>query len=189
MKIISKLQNYINNPTKCFIPKCNAICCADAPLPETFLPNNKDKIVRNIYGAINIGVNDVINDTFNSVIYKTTPDPIQFIGFDQNGNKIATISKEMIKRLELKSMAEIQALHDEYSKYPNYCPFLTDSGRCDVYEKRPQICQEFGTKIEDPRNICPKKSSRKDIIKYHIVGFYEYYRDLAKSLFKPKSKV
>lgn len=188
MKVLSKLQNYINKPTKCFIPKCKAICCANAPLPEKFLPANKDKIVRPIYGAINIGVNDVFKDTFNSVIYKTTPDPIQFIGHDANGNKLATISKEMIERFELKSMEEIQALHDKYSKYPNYCPFLTENGRCDVYEKRPPICQEFGTKMEDTRNICPDKASRKDIVKYHVNGFFEFLGDVVKSIFKPSQK-
>ena len=184
MKIISKLQNYMNKPSKCFIPKCKAICCANAPLPENFLPNNKDKVVRDVYAAINIGLND-INDTYNSVLYKTVPDPIQFIGFDQNGNKLATISKEIIQRFELKSMEEVQEFHDKYSKYPNYCPFLTDRGRCDVYTKRPPICREFGTKIEDRRNVCPDKASRKEIIKYHVKGYLEFYKDIIKSIFKP----
>lgn len=177
MKILPKIKNYINAPTQCFIPKCKAICCANAPLPEDFLPKYKDKIVRDIYGGINIGQND-IHDTYNSIIYKTTPDPIQMIGFDENGNKLMGISREMIERFELKSMEEVMALSEKYKDYPNYCAFLTDRGKCNVYKKRPPICKEFGTKIENPQNICPDKTSRKDILKYFVKDFIGFYAGL-----------
>jgi len=170
MKIISRLKNFINTPSKCYIPKCKAVCCTNAPLPEDFLPKHQDKIKRPIYAGINIGQN-WIEDTYNSVIYNTTPNPLQFVGFDQNGNKLMAISKEMVEKLQIKSMEQLDELIEKYSQFKNYCPFLTVRGRCNVYEHRPPICKEFGTEIQNPLNICPEKSSIKDIIKYQAKIF------------------
>ena len=109
MKIIpNKIINYINTPTKCFIPKCKAHCCIDAPLPEGFIERFQSRIQRSIYGGLNIGKNDP-KDTYNSIVYNTRP--IQIVGIDRNtGEKLYGISKDMMKKLELKSMEDIKKL-------------------------------------------------------------------------------
>ena len=66
MSKIQKLRTYLTSPTKCFIPKCKARCCIDAPLPEDFLPRMQSRIQRQIYSGANIGQNDP-RDKFNSV--------------------------------------------------------------------------------------------------------------------------
>ena len=180
MKIISRLRNYINTPTKCFIPRCKARCCVDAPLPEDFLPKHPDKIQRNIYSGINIGQNWV-EDTYNSVIYNTTPNPIQLVGFDQNGNKVMAVSKEMLEKLQIKSMEQLTELIGKYKEFPNYCPFITNHGRCNVYKDRPPICREFGTNIKNPLNICKDKSSRKDIAKFWLEAIKESFTGIFSS--------
>lgn len=172
MSYYTKIRTYLKTPTKCFIPKCKARCCVDAPLPEDFLDKHRGRIQRPIYNAVNIGQNDP-RDTFNSVIYNTTPNPVQLIGFDQNGNKLLGIPKDVLNELNIKSMEQMQELLNDYGKYKNYCPFITTYGRCSVYEQRPIICREFGS---SPLKIdyCPDKSSRLDIIKFHVKEFFNF---------------
>jgi len=68
----------------------------------------------------------------------------------------------------------------------NYCPFLTEYGRCSVYDHRPPICREFGS---SPLaiNYCPNKSSRYDILKTYLkaipLGMYRFYKNLLISKF------
>lgn len=167
MKIYN-LKTYLTTPSKCYIPKCKAICCADAPLPVDFLPKHKDKIQRNIYNITNIGRNDP-KDTYDSVLFNTTGNPIQLLGVDQYGNKIVGIPKEIMEKMQIKSMEEIEALMDSYKKYPNYCPFITDYGRCNVYQQRPPICKEFGTD-PNPINKCPEKATPLEVFKDKFIN-------------------
>lgn len=102
MKIYSRLKTYFNAPSRCFIPKCKAVCCTNAPLPEDFLQKHVKNVQRRIYSGINIGLNDP-RDTFNSVVYNTTTNPIQLIGVNQNGERIAGIPPEMVKNCKLKA--------------------------------------------------------------------------------------
>lgn len=178
---LNKIKSYLNTPIKCYIPKCNAKCCINAPLPEDFLPKFESRIQRPIYSGINIGQNDP-RDTFNSIIYNTTPNPIQIIGFDQYGNKLMGIPKKVMEELNIKSQEQIQALMDQYDKFKNYCPFITDFGKCSVYEHRPPICREFGT-APGKINFCPEKSSRLEILKFNMKLFVKFYKDLFKGLF------
>ena len=177
MKIKQKITTYLTEPSKCFIAKCKARCCQDAPLPEDFLAQYPQELRRNIYSAVNIGRNDP-RDTYNSVIYNTTPNPVQLVGFDQYGNKIMGIPQKVMEELQIKSTEQIKALIEDAKNYRNYCPFLTDIGRCNVYEKRPPICRDFGT-LPDKINQCPEKASRLEIIKFYVKDFYEFYKNLA----------
>jgi len=171
MKSINKLKTYILAPSKCFVPKCQARCCIDAPLPEDFLQKFRGRIQRPIYSAVNIGVNDP-KDTFNSVVYNTTPNPIQLVGRDQDGHKLFGIPQEIFDKLQIKSMEQISELMEKYKNYPNYCPFITEYARCSVYEHRPFICREFGS---SPLKVdyCPDKSSRWDIFKFAVKRFFD----------------
>jgi Fe-S-cluster containining protein len=176
MKIRQKIATYFTEPSKCFIAKCQARCCQDAPLPEDFLAKYPEKLRRSIYSAINIGHNDP-RDTYNSVIYNTTPNPVQLVGIDQDGNKVLGIPGDVLKQLQIKSQEQIQALIEDAKHYRNYCPFLTDFGRCNVYENRPPICREFGT-LPDKINQCPDKASRGEIIKFYAKDFIDFYKNL-----------
>lgn len=186
MNKIQKFRTYLTSPQKCFIPKCKAHCCINAPLPEDFLPTMQSRIQRRIYSSVNIGQND-LRDKFNSVIYNTTPSPIQVLGVDQNGNKVLGIPKEVIEQLQIKSKEQIAALVEQYNEYKNYCPFITDYARCAVYEHRPPICREFGS---SPLKIdqCPEKASRLDIMKFFVKEFFNFKRtfQFAKESLKAK---
>ncbi len=160
---ITKLKTYFTAPSQCFIPKCKARCCINAPLPEDFLPKHTDKIQRPVYSAVNIGVND-LRDTYNSVIYDTIPGPIQFIGYSADHKKLVGIRKEVLQQMQIKSMEQISALIEEYERHSNYCPFIKNDASCSVYSERPPICREFGT-LPDKINQCPEKASRLGIAK------------------------
>lgn len=185
MKILSKARNYLVKPNKCFIPKCKAHCCIDAPLPEGFAERFQSRIQRSVYGGINIGINDP-KDNFNSIVYNTRP--IQIVHIDRTtGQKTYGISKDMMEQLQLKSMEDVYNLLKQYEaqKIYNYCPFITDNARCSVYEHRPPICREFGTSYTKA-NICPEKSSRLDIIKFvlsDVFNFKEGFKNI-KNFFK-----
>lgn len=171
MSKISQIKSYITAPSKCFIPKCKARCCINAPLPEGFLEKFQSRIQRTVYSGINIGQNDP-KDSFNSIVYSTRP--IQFIGYDENGKSLYGISKDMLEKLQLKSMEDVQRLLKEYDEKEiyNYCPFITDYARCSVYEHRPSICRDFGS---SPLKVdrCPDKSSRLDIFKFFFKNFFK----------------
>lgn len=178
MKIRSKIIRYFKSPTECFIPKCRARCCVDAPLPEGFIECFESRIQRSVYGGVNIGVNDP-KDNFNSIIYNTRP--VQIVGIDrETGKRTYGISKEMMEKMELKSMEDVYNLLRQYEaqKIYNYCPFITQHARCSVYEHRPPICREFGTSPAKV-DICPDKSSRLDILKFVLSDIFNL-----KSLFK-----
>lgn len=185
MKILRKTVDYFNTPTKCFIPKCRARCCIDAPLPEGFLERFNSRIQRPIYSGLNIGINDP-KDNFNSIVYNTRP--IQLINIDRNtGKKIYGISKDMLDELQVRSMDDINTLLNNYEaqKIYNYCPFITDYGRCAVYEHRPPICREFGTSFAKV-DLCPDKSSRFDIIKFYLAQLFNF--DNLRAFFKNLKK-
>lgn len=179
---LTKLKAYLTEPSKCFIPKCKAHCCINAPLPEDFLPKHQDKIQRQIFGSFNMGVND-LRDTYNSIIYSTRP--IIFIGYDTEGKMLATISPEMVEKLNIQSMEDVNRLLNEYEarKIYNYCPFIQSDARCSVYSERPPICREFGTKPGDI-NKCPEKSSRLEVAKYKIKDFIDYHKEVFKIMWK-----
>ncbi len=187
MKILSKTINYFKSPVKCFIPKCRARCCVDAPLPEGFIERFESRIQRPVYGGVNIGINDP-KDTYNSIVYNTRP--IQILQIDRNtGDKVYGISKDMMEKMQLKSMEDVQNLLNQYEaeKIYNYCPFITDNARCSVYAHRPPICREFGTSPAKV-DICKEKSSRLDIIKFvfnKIFDLKESIKDI-KDLFIKK---
>ena len=181
MKILRKTINYFKSPTKCFIPKCRARCCVDAPLPEGFVERFESRVQRPIYSGLNIGINDP-KDNFKSIVYNTRP--IQLLNIDRNtGKKTYGISKEMLDELQVKSMEDVYNLLNQYEakKIYNYCPFITDYGRCAVYEHRPPICREFGSSFAKV-DICPEKSSRKDIIKFYFAQVFniENFKDFCR---------
>jgi len=170
-----RFKTYLLAPTKCFIPKCQAHCCTNAPLPENFLAEHKGSIQRKIYSAINIGRNSC-GDTFNSVRYNTTPNPIQIVGIGPDGKPLLGIPGDLLNKLGIKSKKQLDELIRNYEQFNNYCPFITDYGKCSVYAERPPICREFGT-LPTKINRCPDKSSRFDIAKYYIKDFFKFYKN------------
>ena len=184
MSKISQVKSYFLSPNKCFIPRCKARCCTNAPLPEDFLQYHKSRVQRKIYFALNIGKNDP-RDPFNSVLYNTTTNPIMPLGHGPDGKLIYGIPKKLLNELNIKDDKSMKALFDSYNRYGNYCPFITDYGKCSVYEYRPGICREFGT-LPDRQNRCSDKSSRLDIAKFWIKEFFNFKEtfNLGKNLVK-----
>ena len=182
-KIVNRVKNYFIEPSQCFIPKCKARCCVNAPLPEGFLPRFKDKVQLDIFSATNIGVND-FNDTYNSIVYDTNP--IKIIGKDEDGKLLMGISQNVIERFQIQSQEQIQKLMELFDGVPNYCPFVTEHGRCAVYEDRPPICKDFGTDTKNPLNKCPEKASRLEIlksnIKYNIEAFKGTFKHIKETI-------
>ena len=173
MKILTRINRYLKNPVKCFIPKCRAHCCIDAPLPEGFVERFQSRIQRPVFGGLNIGLNDP-KDNFSSIIYNTRP--IQIIHIDRStGKKTYGITKELLQELNLKSMDDVYKLLNQYEaqKIYNYCPFITRHARCSVYKHRPLICREFGSSSAKA-DFCPDKSSRLDIIKFVLNNMFKY---------------
>lgn len=168
---LTRIRTYLNTPSKCYIPKCKSRCCANAPLPEDFLPKHQDKVQRKIFNIINIGQNDP-KDTYNSVMFNTTGNPIQIIGVDQYGNKLFGIPQNIMEELQIKNMEQIQELLEHHQKFPHYCPFIKNNGRCNVYAERPPICREFGTD-PSPINICPDKATPLEVFKDKLKNFLD----------------
>lgn len=182
MNGISKIKTYLNSPSKCFIPKCKAHCCINAPLPAKWVKANQESFQRSVFGATFIGKSSHYDNDY-SYVYNTRP--IQYVGHSEDGKALYGIPKETLDELQIKSMEDIETLLKQYDGVENYCPFITPYARCSVYEKRPRICREFGT-LTDKDSICPEKSSRKDIVKFYMnemFNFKNFYKRV-KILFK-----
>ena len=175
---LTGIKTYLTSPSKCFIPKCKARCCADAPIPVDFLPKYKDKVQRPIYNIINIGHNDP-RDTYDSVMFNTTGNPIQFIGFDQNGNRLVGIPKDVMKKMQIKSQEQIQALLEDYQKNKKLLSIYNRLRQMQRLFRTPTNLQEFGTDPA-PINRCPEKASRLEIVKFKVNNFIDFYRDVFK---------
>jgi len=157
----SKLKSYLTTPSKCYIQKCKARCCVNAPLPDGFLEKNKESIQRQIFSGVNIGHNNDY-DEFESIVYSTRP--IIYMGTDKNGKSLVGIPKEILDRLNLKNLHEVEAFVKSYDDVLNYCPFINIYGRCSVYSRRPKICRDFGT-LTDKLDICPEKVTPLEVYK------------------------
>jgi Fe-S-cluster containining protein len=173
-KIATRFKNYMTEPSKCFIQKCKARCCINAPLPEGFLEKHRNKVQLDIFYGTNIGVNDV-SDTYNSIVYSTTP--IKVLGHDKDGKTLIGIPKEVLEQYQIKTKEQVEKLLNLYNGVQNYCPFITKHAKCTVYKDRPPICREFGT-LPDKINQCPDKASRGEIIKFYAKDFIDFYKNL-----------
>ena len=131
----------------CYIPKCKAICCSDAPLPEHFIVDaiKKKENLRPILRVSSIGCQPEYGQ---SVIVFTNPK--RYHG----------------KNVEGRQMWEIK---DGAFNDPNYCPMLTDYGKCSVYDKRPQICRDFNTQDDFD---CPSALTKEEYIISVLKDFF-----------------
>ena len=155
MKGISGLKSYLFSEYKCFIPKCKARCCINAPLPEGFLEKNRPAVQKRIYSSCHMG--------------KNAP-PIQVIGFDEKGEMIHGIPKETLSEFDIKNNEDLKAFLKSQSTVLNYCPFITEFYSCAVYPQRPPICHEFGS-FPGKINYCQDKANRMDIVKFVLKNF------------------
>lgn len=92
-------------------------------MPIKFLEENDKKFVRNVYALKDVG----INKDFGGQCYVPITNPPK-----REGNKI-------ILNMSLEES--------------NPCPYLNGKLRCDVYEKRPEICKYWGTKEKCPEQV------------------------------------
>lgn len=115
----------------CLIPKCKAHCCSNAPIPIRFLNQMKtfhqDKFIRRVYDVMPAPKN---NPYCVDAVIPLTKKPL-------NSYPLKVIELNGKKAYAL-DMNEI--LNDEQ----NFCPFLTQYGRCNIYKSRPKVCRDFG---------------------------------------------
>lgn len=190
IKKLLPFNSYLTEKNRCFIPRCKAKCCANAPLPEGFAEKMQGCASRDVYYSINIGRNDP-RDPFNSVIYNTRELPLVPIGHDtKSGAMLYHYNAKFAKELGIKTQDEaVQKLKGlEAQGYYNYCPFLNNSGRCQVYAGRPPICREFGSS-PTPINYCPDKSSKYDIFKFYAKDIFLFYKNQVISIFRKIKKL
>lgn len=188
MKIIRNIKSYLFAQTECFIPRCKARCCGDAPLPEGFAEQVGSLAYRKVYGAVNIGVNSP-NDNYNSIVYNTRPVPLVLVGHANAGGHVYYFDEKLAKKMKIsKEQATEKLKAMEAQEVYNYCPFLNSRGRCNVYSMRPPICREFGSSPL-PIDYCPRKSSRYDKFIFYAKMFspkkiFLFYKDLIMQLFR-----
>ncbi len=99
----------------------------------------------------------------HSVIPVTKPldNYIFKIGKTKDGKKIFELDKNKI-----------------LSEEDNYCPFLTEIGRCNIYKQRPKVCRDFGKKGWFD---CEQKISLKELISYKVKEFIDALKYTFKS--------
>ena len=151
------------NGRYCYIPKCKAHCCSSMPLPGSLVTFSKlrNKQARRIYLSIPAPEN---NQYCNHA----------FIAVTQPQNLLKTIT---LKNGQKTFMLDTKQI---YNAQDNYCPYLTEIGKCNIYKKRPQVCRDFGKKgCFD----CDEKISLKELIKYKV---QDIMQSINKQIFKSK---
>ncbi len=181
MSKIAKIKSYLFTPQKCFIPKCRAHCCINAPLPEGFLEQNRAAVQRPIFSTLKMGKN-AFWDNYNSEIHNTSP-VRQVIGFDKNGQTVHGIPRSTLDDFGVKTKEDLDLFLKQNDGILNYCPFITDYCRCSVYDHRPPICHEFGS-FPGKINYCPDKASRMEIVKFFFkeFSFKRFFKNAAAEL-------
>lgn len=118
-----------NSNKYCYIYKCKARCCANAPLPKHYIEhsNIRNKIVRKMFAVLPAPPNNPY--CMEAVIPVTKPLEEYAIkaGKTKNGETVWTLNTG-----------------DIFSDPENYCPFIKENGRCNIYKQRPPVCRDFG---------------------------------------------
>lgn len=156
----------INNNTQisfgkkyCYIPKCKAVCCSNVPLPTRVIQyQSQDKIIRPV--IMTIPAPDY-NPYCRNAVIPVTGDISKYIF------KIGT-TKDGKRIFELDTNALLAAKD-------NYCPFLTEYGRCNIYEYRPPVCRDFGKKGWFD---CQEKITLKELIKEKSKNFIKGLKEV-----------
>lgn len=126
--VTKKYNQILKTPKYCVIDKCKARCCSSAPLPISLINSTKqDKFIRPIQMAISAP--DCNPYCHEAIIPITKPleKLIKLTDKTHNGKKVLELDIRKVLNAE-----------------DNYCTFLTEQGRCNIYESRPPICQDFG---------------------------------------------
>ena len=157
---------YNTNPSfgkrHCWIPKCKARCCANAPLPKHYIDHLsiRSKAVRKIFGVIPAPPNNHYCE--NAVIPITKP-----------------MENYVVKTGRTKDGRTIWELHtdDVFSDAENYCPFINERARCNIYKQRPPVCRDFGVKKGFE---CDLQISSKELIKEKLKIFSDVVKQILK---------
>ena len=133
----------------CLIPKCKARCCTNAPIPIRFLDNmrkyEQDKFIWKIFATIPAPENNPY--CRDAVIAVTRP-------LESYPLKVQKINGKKVHVLDVNEI-----MKDE----KNYCPFITKHARCNIYEKRPKVCRDFGV----GSFYCDDQVTLKEYLKYY----------------------
>lgn len=133
----------------CLPPVCHVRCCSSAPQQQIWLNNMEvfepDKFIRKIFAKIPAPNN---NPYCRDAVIPVTK-PLE--------NYPLKVQKVNGKKVFVLDVGEI--LKDE----KNYCPFLTEYGRCNIYERRPQVCRDFGV----GSFYCDDQVTLKEYLKYY----------------------
>ena len=142
----------------CLIPVCKARCCASAPQQTIWLNNMEvfepDKFIRKIFAKIPAPNNNPY--CRDAVIPVTKP-------LESYPLKVQKINGKKVYVLD-----ENEILKDE----KNYCPFLTVYGRCNIYERRPQVCRDFGV----GSFYCDDQVTLKEYLKFYWDAYKKMVR-------------
>lgn len=129
----------------CYIPKCKAICCASAPIPEKLYHILKPKEVRKtIIPFIAPQNNHYCKD---AIVTITSLKALEYAGKMPDGHNMWKVNLYAAD---------------------NYCAFLKKNYKCNIYDNRPPICRDFGSKKDLP---CPHQISKSRLILYKSSNF------------------
>lgn len=151
LKPISTNTNPNFGTKYCWIPKCKARCCSNAPLPKHYLDHLsiRSKAKRTIYAAIPAPPN---NPYCKEALIAVTKKPLEEYaikaGKTKDGKTVWTVNTS-----------------DIFNEPDNYCPFIDEHARCGIYKQRPPICRDFGV-VKGYE--CDLQLSLKDYIKENI---------------------
>ena len=155
-------DNIFNKPKYCYIPHCHARCCSSAPIPDLFLKFVKpEKQVRKVFMTIPAPqYNDYCRDAVIPIT-KPVDKLIKPSGKTKDGRKVFELDLTKVLNSE-----------------DNFCPYLTEIGRCNVYDSRPKVCRDFGN---DGWFKCYDQLNLKELLTNKILDLYECLTDILKN--------
>lgn len=151
---IKKYDNIFNKPKYCYLPHCHARCCSSAPIPDLFLKFVKpEKQVRKIFMTVPAPQTNPYCKDAVIPITKPLDKLIKPSGKTKDGRKVFELD-----------LAKVLNAED------NFCPYLTDYGRCNIYDFRPKVCRDFGN---DGWFKCYEKLNLKELLTNKLLDLYD----------------
>lgn len=127
--VTKKYNQILKTPKYCVIDKCKARCCSSAPLPISLIKSIKqDKFIRPIQMTIPAPNYNPYCREAVIPITKPLDKLLKLTGKTKDGRNVFELDVQKVFKAE-----------------DNYCTFLTEQGRCNIYESRPPVCKDFGS--------------------------------------------
>lgn len=152
--------NYLDQSTKCKCPKNCHLCCEDY-----FLITEREYLF-----IANYLINNFSESAINTYVMKAKKIMIDF--YSQHPELQFKFSPTMT---HIDVVNFYRFISEESRASSDFCIFLNDQGKCDIYPVRPLICRTYGAFLTSSKATCPHKIQKYIRLSEEFEKQYYFY--------------